>query len=142
MTDHANREGRESCTGCGSCDECCDDVPSAGLDDFIREVAWQLLGPPESGTVWGGGAIVDGIRALKTERDEAKREAGETRMAIAHRNLVVLDQASHIRELREERAKLRAQIERLASGLRELYRTLPAGDHLGIVTGMMEDWSR
>lgn len=43
-------------------------------------------------------------------------------------------------ETERELDKLRARGERMAAGLRELYRTLPAGEHLGIVTGLMSDW--
>lgn len=39
-----------------------------------------------------------------------------------------------------ELEKIRARSERMAAGLRELYRTLPTGEHLGIVTGLMSDW--
>lgn len=39
-----------------------------------------------------------------------------------------------------DRDLLRCRSERMAAGLRELYRTLPAGEHLGIVTGLMSDW--
>jgi len=44
------------------------------------------------------------------------------------------------REVERELEKARARSDRMAAGLRELYRTLPAGEHLGIVTGLMSDW--
>lgn len=77
------------------------DEAQSHLDEFMAMVGEALLGPPEKGTEWGGGGILDGIKTMR-------REAGEARMAIAHRNLVVLDQASLITELRARIAKLEA----------------------------------
>jgi hypothetical protein len=48
------------------------DEARAQLDAFMREVGAALLGPPEEGTEWGGGGILDGIRKLQAERDRLR----------------------------------------------------------------------
>ncbi len=46
------------------------------LDGFMREVGAALLGPPEEGTEWGGGGIMDGIQDLKRVVEAARAVAG------------------------------------------------------------------
>jgi len=57
-------------------------------------------------------------------------------MDCKHADGVKFCQICAVAELNE----LRARTGRMAAGLRELYRTLPPGEHLGIVTRLMHDW--